>query len=62
MNNKTPGNWVAGQTYAVSEVLISGPDDWATVITRYAPERSQETNNLNGVRSVLLGIQIVAIN
>jgi hypothetical protein len=61
MNNHSVEKWIAGQTHAVSEIQISGPDDWATVITRYAPERSQEKNHLAGIRSVLLGLQVVMI-
>ncbi len=61
MKTSSAENWVAGQTHAVSEIQISGPDDWATVITRYAPERSQEKNHLAGIRSVLLGLQVVMI-
>ncbi|MEO0414153.1 MAG: hypothetical protein AAF226_04270 [Verrucomicrobiota bacterium] len=53
--------WVAGLTYAVGEVEISGPDDWATFITRYSRERSTQSTPHHG-RSVLLGLQIVAIH
>jgi hypothetical protein len=49
-------SWEAGQTHAVGEVQLSGPNDHLTVITRYAEERSP----LSG-RAVLLGLQIVEI-
>ena len=51
-------NWIAGQTHAVGEVQISGPDDWATFITRYSSQRSIITTS-HPTRSVLLGLQIV---
>ncbi len=59
---KDPGKseWVPGLTYAVGDVEISGPDDWATFITRYSRERSIKTSPHHG-RSVLLGLQIVEL-
>ena len=51
---------IADQTYAVGEVEISGPEDWATFITRYSRERSIKSTPHHG-RSVLLGLQIIEI-
>jgi hypothetical protein len=55
---RDPGakRWKVEQTHAVGDVQLSGPDDYLTVITRYAEERSP----LSG-RAVLLGLQIVEI-
>ena len=53
-------SWEAGITYAAGDVKITGPDDWATFITRYSRERSVRSTDHHG-RSVLLGLQIVEI-
>jgi hypothetical protein len=60
MDETAEPRWVAGQTYAVGEVEISGPDDWATFITRYSRERTIVDTPHHG-RSVLLGLQVVQI-
>ncbi|MEM8955650.1 MAG: hypothetical protein AAGD22_15965 [Verrucomicrobiota bacterium] len=60
MDNATEPTWVPGLTYAVDEVEVSGPEDWATFITRYSRERSINNAPHHG-RSVLLGLQIVQI-
>lgn len=52
--------WEAGMTFAVSEVTVSGPEDWATFITRYDRERAIRTTPHHG-RSLLQGFQIVEI-
>lgn len=52
--------WLEGETYAVGEVTVSGPEDWATFITRYSRERSVQTTSHHG-RSVLLGLQIIEV-
>jgi hypothetical protein len=59
MDPNSEPSWIAGVTYAVDDVELSGPDDWATFITRYSRERSSR-NERHG-RSVLLGLQIVQI-
>ena len=59
MDPKSEPSWIAGVTYAVDDVEVSGSDDWATFITRYSRERSSR-NGRHG-RSVLLGLQIVQI-
>ncbi|MDF1741936.1 MAG: hypothetical protein P1U86_22435 [Verrucomicrobiales bacterium] len=53
-------SWDPGLTYAVGDVVVSGPEDWATFITRYSRERSLQSTSGHG-RSVLLGLQIVEI-
>lgn len=52
--------WADGETYAMGEVTVSGPEDWATFITRYSRERSIRTTPHHG-RSVILGLQIVEV-
>jgi hypothetical protein len=52
--------WEAGLTYAVSDVSVAGPADWATFITRYNRERTIPTTKHHG-RSVLLGVQVVEL-
>ncbi|MEM1294422.1 MAG: hypothetical protein AAGH89_03590 [Verrucomicrobiota bacterium] len=53
-------SWEPGLTYAVGNVAVNGPEDWATFITRYSRERSVRSTPHHG-RSVLLGLQIVEI-
>lgn len=52
--------WVDGETYAMGEITVSGPEDWATFVTRYSRDRSVRSTPHHG-RSVLLGLQIVEI-
>lgn len=60
MNDLTGVEWKAGMTYAVAEVTVTGPDDWATFITRYDRERAIRTTPHHG-RSLLQGLQVVEV-
>ena len=57
MDSEKEPAWVEGETYAVGEVTVSDPNDWATFVTRYSRERSVKSTH-HGL-SVLLGVQIV---
>ncbi len=61
MDPEQEPSWIDGETHATGVVTVSGPDDWATFITRYARDRSYEKNADYLGRSVLLGLQIVEI-
>lgn len=60
MESSIEPTWEPGLTYAVGDVVINGPQDWATFITRYSRERSLRSTPHHG-RSVLLGLQIVEV-
>ncbi|MEM1443462.1 MAG: hypothetical protein AAGF67_14035, partial [Verrucomicrobiota bacterium] len=48
--DKTP-KWEQGVTYEAADVVVEGPEDWATFITRYSRERSLRSTPHHG-RSV----------
>lgn len=52
------GEWINGQTHLVREVLISGPDDYLTVLTRKSRQHSLRES---GGLSAIVGLQIVQI-
>lgn len=60
MENLKGARWEAGMTYAVADITINGPANWATFITLYDRERSIRTTPHHG-RSLLHGLQIVEI-
>lgn len=60
MKNLEGVRWEAGMTYAVADIAVNGPEDWATFITRYDRERAIQSTPHHG-RSLLLGLQIVEI-
>ena len=58
-NTATP-KWLAGQTHAMGKVVIDGPEDWITLITRVTKERKVNPS-APPPRSVLLGVQLVQV-
>ena len=60
MDGEKEPTWVEGETYAMGEVTVSGPEDWATFITRYSRQESVRSTPHHG-RSVLLGLQILEV-
>jgi hypothetical protein len=50
--------WVAGQTHVVTDVDVSGPDQYLTIITSKDRENSPTPA---GGRAVILGVQILQI-
>ncbi len=58
LNDPNAGNWVAGQTHVVTDVAVSGPDQYLTIITSKDKENSRTGP---GGRAVILGVQILQV-
>ena len=58
LDDPNAGKWVAGQTHVVTDVTVSGPDQYLTIITGKDRENSPTPA---GGRAVILGVQILQI-
>ncbi len=58
LGDANAGKWVAGQTHVVTDVAVSGPDQFLTIITGNDRENSPIPA---GGRAVILGVQILQL-
>lgn len=58
LDDPNAGKWIPGQTHVVTDVDVSGPDQYLTIITSKDRENSPTPA---GGRAVILGVQILQI-
>jgi len=58
LKDRNAKKWVTGQTHIVTDVEVSDPDEYVTIITSYDRNNSPTPQ---GGRSVILGVQIVQV-